>query len=427
MADTEPTPRGPRGGRVAYLMSWFPAPTETFILHELLELRRQGLELDVFPLLGAAPGPRHPGVDELLARTRYHRGLSAEVVAAQLHWLVRRPRAYLRAWARAIRGNLRSPGFLARALVVVPRAAFIARQIEARGHTHVHAHWATHPALAALVVKELTGTGYSFTAHAHDLYLDRAMLEEKVREARFVVTISEFNRALLRDLYGEAAARKTSVIRCGVDPARFQPRPHPARTGPAIIACIAGLRDYKGHRYLVDACAALRERGVSFRCLLVGDGPERAALARQIAARSLREVELLGAQPQDKVRELLATADVLVHPSVITEKGMMDGIPVALMEAMATACPVVSTRVSGIPELVRDGKTGLLVEQRDATALADAIQRLVEDPALARSLGMAGRRAVLREFTLERNGALLLERFAPFLGIEKRRRAVRMS
>jgi colanic acid/amylovoran biosynthesis glycosyltransferase len=427
MADTEPTPREARGGRVAYLMSWFPAPTETFILHELLELRRQGLEIDVYPLLGAAPGPRHPGADEMVARTRYHRGLSAELLGAQLHWLAHRPRAYLRAWARAVRGNLRSPGFLARALVVVPRAAFIARQIEERGHRHVHAHWATHPALAALVVKELTGTGYSFTAHAHDLYLDRAMLEEKVREARFVVTISEFNRALLRDLYGEAAAQKTTVIRCGVDPARFQPRPHLARKGPAVIACIAGLRDYKGQRYLVDACAALRERGVRFRCLLVGDGPERAALARQIAAGSLPEVELLGAQPQDEVRELLATTDVLVHPSVITDEGMMDGIPVALMEAMATGCPVVSTRVSGIPELVHDGKTGLLVEQRDATALADAIQRLVEDPALARRLGMAGRRAVLREFTLERNGALLLERFAPFIGLEKRRRAVRMS
>ena len=113
------------------------------------------------------------------------------------------------------------------------------------------------------------------------------MLEEKVREARFVVTISEFNRALLRDLYGEAAAQKTTVIRCGVDPARFQPRPHLAE-GPAVIACIAGLRDYKGQRYLVDACAALRERGVRFRCLLVGDGLERAALARQIAAGSPR-------------------------------------------------------------------------------------------------------------------------------------------
>ncbi|HSD19711.1 MAG TPA: glycosyltransferase family 4 protein [Anaeromyxobacter sp.] len=416
MSDTEPNRRQPRRGRVAYLMSWFPAPTETFILHELLELRRQGLEIDVYPLLGAAPGPRHPGADEMIVRTRYHRGLSREVLEAQLHWLRTRPRAYLRAWGRALRGNLGSPGFLARALVVVPRAAFIARQVEERGHRHVHAHWATHPALAALVVKELTGTGYSFTAHAHDLYVDRTMLDEKIREARFVVTISEYNRALLRDLYGEAAAKKTSIIRCGVDPARFQPRPQPARKGPAIIACVAGLRDYKGHRYLVDACATLRERGVSFRCLLVGDGPERAALVKQVAALALGEVELLGAQPQDEVRKLLATADVVVHPSVVTRTGMMDGIPVALMEAMAMACPVVSTRVSGIPELVHDGKTGLVVEQRDAAALADAIQRLIEDPALARRLGMAGRRVVLREFTLERNGARLIERFAPFIG-----------
>ncbi len=414
MPHTEPKPR--RRGRVAYLMSWFPAPTETFILHEMLELRRRGLEIDVYPLLGAAPGPMHPGADGMLAHTRYHRGLSREVAAAQLHWLRRKPRAYLRAWARAIRGNLRSPGFLARALVVVPRAAFIAREVEAGGHAHVHAHWATHPALAALVVKELTGTGYSFTAHAHDLYLDRAMLEEKVREARFVVTISEYNRALLRELYGEEAAAKTSIVRCGVDPARFQPRAQPARRGPAVIACVAGLRDYKGHRHLVDACALLRERRVAFRCVLVGDGPERAALERQIAALKLGEVELLGGQPQDQVRALLASADVLVHPSVVTAAGMMDGIPVALMEAMAAGCPVVSTRVSGIPELVRDGKTGLVVEPGDAAALADAIERLVGDPTLARKLGLAGRRAVLREFTLARNGERLLRLFAPFVG-----------
>ena len=129
MPDTEPKPKAPRG-RVAYLMSWFPAPTETFILHELLELRRQGLEVDVFPLLGAAPGPRHPGAEEMVARTRYHRGLSGEVVAAQLHWLRKRPVAYLRAWGRALRGNLRSPGSLARAAVVVPRAAFIAHHVD---------------------------------------------------------------------------------------------------------------------------------------------------------------------------------------------------------------------------------------------------------------------------------------------------------
>ncbi len=396
--------------RVAYLMSRYPAVTETFILHEMLELSRLGLELEIFPLLGAAQDVRHPGSEELADRVQYSRGLSAEVVRAQLYWLSRRPRRYLRAWARALRGNARSPGFLARALVVVPRAAAIARRMEQRGMRHAHAHWATHPALAAFVVRELTGIGYSFTAHAHDLYTDRTMLAEKTAGARFVVTISHFNRALIQEILGSAAASKTVVIPCGVDPRLFHPRPPRAPDGLFRIACVAGLRDYKGHRWLVEACATLTGRGVPLHCVLVGDGPERRAIEAQVAASGLRErVQLLGNQPQDRICALIEESDVMVLPSVVTAKGMMDGIPVALMEAMASGLPVVSTRVSGIPELVQDGRTGLLVPERDAWALADAIHRLFRDPALARRLAARGREHVLEHYNLLRNAERLCE------------------
>lgn len=398
----------PRAARVGYLMSWYPAVTETFILHEMLELRRLGVDLEIFPLFGAATDVRHPGAEELAQRVWYHRGLSIELLRAQLHWLARRPRAYLRAWARALAGNARSPGFLAKALVVVPRAAAVARRMEERGVRHVHAHWATHPALAAYVVRELTGIGYSFTAHAHDLYLDRAMLREKIAAARFVVTISRFNRDLLERLYGPAAAQRIVVIPCGVDPRLFRHRAPRPPDGLFRIACVAGLRDYKGHRWLVDACALLRDRGVPFRCVLVGDGPERGAVERQVEALGLgARVELLGNQPQDRVRALLDGSDAMVLPSVTTPDGMMDGIPVALMEAMATALPVVSTRVSGIPELVQDGRTGLLAPEQDAAALADALERLSREPELARRLGEQGRALVLERFNLLENAARL--------------------
>jgi glycosyltransferase involved in cell wall biosynthesis len=412
MTNAEPQSIATQRSRVAYVTSWFPVPTETFVLHEMLELRRQGVEVEVFPLFGAAPGPRHAAAAEMLERTRYHRGLSLEVVGAQLYWLVRRPRAYLRAWRRAIAGHRRSPVALAKAIAVLPRAAFIARQIEARAHHHVHAHWATHPALAALVVKELTGATYSFTVHAHDLYVERAMLDEKIAGAAFVATISHYNRALIRDLYGPEAAGKTFIVRCGVDLARFPLRPEPSNPVPTV-ACIAGLRDYKGQRYLVDACVKLRDRGVPFRCVLVGDGPERAAIAARIAEAEIEDrIQLLGAVPQERVQEILASADVVVHPSVTTPAGMMDGIPVALMEAMATGCPVVSTLVSGIPELVEHERTGLLVPPRDAEALASAIGRLLSDPALRRRLAAAGRHAVVSGFSLDENGRRLLGHFA---------------
>ncbi|GEJ56261.1 glycosyltransferase [Anaeromyxobacter diazotrophicus] len=417
------TPSPEPSARVGYLMSWYPAVTETFILHEMLELRRLGVDLEIFPLFGAATGLRQPGAEALTERVHYHRGLSAELVLAQLHWLARRPRAYLGAWARAVAGNLRSPAFLAKALVVVPRAAVVARRMEARGVAHVHAHWATHPALAAYVVERLTGIGYSFTAHAHDLYLDRAMLEQKLAAARFVVTISRYNRALLERLYGPAAAARTVVIPCGVDPRLFPRRPPRSPDGLFRVACVAGLRDYKGHRWLVEACALLRDRGVPIRCVLVGDGPERAAVERQVAALGLGDrVALVGNQPQDRIRALLEGSDAMALPSVVTPAGMMDGIPVALMEAMAMGLPVVSTRVSGIPELVEDGRTGLLAPPQDAPALAAALERLHRDPPLARRLAEAGRARVLARFDLRENAARLRDHLLAAMGAPPRAR-----
>ena len=400
-------PSAPKG-RVGYLMSWFPTVTETFILHEMLELRRLGVDLEIFPLLGAATGIRHPGMETLADRVQYHRALSAELVRTQIYWLWHRPWRYLRAWARALLGNASSPPFLARALVVVPRAAVIARRMELRGIQHVHAHWATHPTLGALVVRELTGIGFSFTAHAHDLFVDRTMLRQKIEAARFVVTVSRFNRALVGRLYGSEASAKTMVIPCGVDPRLFQPRTPRAADGILRIVCVAGLRDYKGHRWLIEACAILRARRVPHRCVLVGDGRERRAIEAAIAASGLGEhVQLLGDQPQDRIRALFEESDVMALPSVVTASGMMDGVPVALMEAMAAALPVISTPVSGIPELVRHGKTGVLVPQKDARALADALEWVFREPRLARQLGLGGREHVLERYNLLHNARRL--------------------
>jgi glycosyltransferase involved in cell wall biosynthesis len=175
---------------------------------------------------------------------------------------------------------------------------------------------------------------------------------------------------------------------------------------------VASLRDYKGHRYLIDACKQLVEQDVPFRCLLVGEGEERPNLETLIQRRGLADkVQLLGAQPQDRVRELLRVCDAVVLPSVITDYGKMEGIPVALMEALAAERPVVATRISGIPELVEDGVTGLLVPERDPLQLAHALQRLAREPLLALSLGSAGREKVLRQFNLADNTEALVRLF----------------
>ncbi|GAC1341863.1 MAG: glycosyltransferase family 4 protein [Myxococcales bacterium] len=400
--------------RVAYLMSWFPAVTETFILYEMLELERQGIEVQPFSLFGSFPGPTHPGSAELIARAQHAPLFAWSVLAAQLHWLRRAPATFARAWWRALTGNLGSFRFFFGAFVVVPKAMWLARKVEAAGFSHIHAHWATHPTLAALVISDLTGCTYSFTAHAHDLYVDRTMLREKIDAARFVVTISEFNRALIRSWYGDGAAGKVHIVRCGIDTDAFTRRPGRKENEVFTIACVASLREYKGHRYLIEACRMLRDRGLALRCLLLGTGVEEARLKAQIADLGLTGiVELLGAQPQTVVRDVLASVDAVVLPSITAADGQMEGIPVSLMEAMASELPVVATSLSGIPELVEDEKNGILVPERDAAALAQALERLARDPLLRRRLGVAGRAQVLAGFTRTSNAAKLRELLRP--------------
>jgi glycosyltransferase involved in cell wall biosynthesis len=234
------------------------------------------------------------------------------------------------------------------------------------------------------------------------------MLREKVAAASFVVAISEFNRRMLIDLYGATAEERVVVVHCGIDPTLFRPRERREPGELFTIACVASLAGYKGQRYLIDACDVLHQRGVPFQCLLVGEGEDRPHLEAQIRRLGLTDrVRLLGAQPRHNVSELLQQVDALALPSVVMPNGKMEGIPMALMEALAAEIPVVATAISGIPELVRDGETGLLVPERDAAALAEALLRLYTDRDLGRRLASAGRQLVLREFNLEQSVAQL--------------------
>jgi colanic acid/amylovoran biosynthesis glycosyltransferase len=392
---------------VAHVVSRFPKISETFILNEILELERLGLRVEVFSLLRERAPVRHAEAAALADRCVYGSSVGP-LVHAQLHWLRRRPGAYLRAWWRALRGNASSPKFLARVPMTVASGALFALEMERRGVEHIHAHFATHPALAAHVAHHLTGLPYSFTAHAHDIYVERPMLDEKVRDASFVVAISDYNRRLLEELYGRDADGRVRVVHCGIEPDVFAPREQPAPADALRILCVASLEDYKGHPYLLEACAILRRDAVPFRLTLVGDGEDRPAVERQIEELGLGDaIDVLGAQPRDRVAQLLAETDVFVLPSIVTASGKKEGIPVVLMEALAREVPVIATAISGVPELVEDGRTGLLVPERDAEALAAALVRVKTDPAAAHALAATGRERVLAEFDLRRNTAEL--------------------
>jgi glycosyltransferase involved in cell wall biosynthesis len=393
---------------VAVVPSRFPKLSETFVLDEILALERRGERVAIFPLLAGRERVVHPDAEAPARAAQHARLLSIACLRAQARWLLRAPHRYLATWARVLWGNRRSPGFLARAAVVVPKAALMAVRMEQAGVRHVHASWASHPALAAYVVGALTGIPYSFEAHAHDLYVDRSMLGEKLRRAAFAVTISDFNRRMIERLYGSEAASKTHVVRCGIDLAAYAGA-NRRGPGPLLeIAAVGSLQDYKGHEHLVRACGLLHARGVPLRCRIAGEGEERAALEHLIARLGLeREVLLLGGLPREQVRDLLRDADVVAQPSVVTPSGKTEGIPVALMEALAMGVPVVASRVSGVPELVEHGRTGMLVAPGDPLALAIALRRVHSDPVHAARLAAAGRERVREHHDLGRNAAAL--------------------
>jgi glycosyltransferase involved in cell wall biosynthesis len=297
-------------------------------------------------------------------------------------------------------------------LAAFPKIAHYAREMQELGVDHVHCHFANHPALAGYAIHRLTGTPYSFTAHGSDLHVDRTMLGEKVREASFVAAVSGYNRAMIVDSCDpDISTDHVHVLHCGVDTDVFAPRPSDRPdSGVLRIVSIGTLHEVKGQRYLLEACAELRERGIVVSCVVVGDGPDRPtleSLCRQLGLGG--SVELVGRRTRAEIAAHVADADVLVAPSVPTSGGKREGIPVVLMEAMSAGLPVVSSRISGIPELVHDGVNGLLTEPFDTSQIADALERLARDPALRDRLGTAARATVLAEFDVATNARALLE------------------
>ena len=333
-----------------------------------------GVRVEVYPLQIERPAKMHPEAGPWLGRAHRAPLLSWPILASNLAWLARQPWRYLGTLALLLWHTRGSARYCAGGLAFFPKAVWFADRMSAEGVGHVHAHFASHPAAVAWVIRRLSGIPYSFTAHGSDLHRDRRMLRQKVSAATFVVAISRFNQRIILESCGSDASGKVAVIHCGVD--------------------------------------LLAARGIPFACRLAGDGPDRERLARQVERAGLLDrVSFLGALTHDEVRDALRQADVVAVPSVPTRDGRREGIPVALMEAMACGVPVVGSRLSGIPEVVEDAETGLLVEPGDPAALADALERLLRDRELARRLASSGRATIEREFDLRSNAARLADRF----------------
>ena len=392
--------------KVGYVVSHFPKTTETFIAREALAVSELGPEVSMVSITREADEIVQPGVEKLLPSLIAGTDATVPgVVISQLRWLARRPSRLIRMWWRGLTANIRSAKFLSRAVIICGIAPWMADRITSRGLQHLHAHWGSHSALLAHQVAALTDLPYTVTLHAHDLHINRYMLGEKLAAASSVVTISDHNRDLLAELYPDL--RSVEVVHCGVDVSAIEPRPAEPVNDPPRIGVVAGLREFKGHHHLLEAQRILNARGRAIVLDLVGDGPLRS----ELEAEAGDDVVFHGAVSVEQALKIVGECDVAVLPSVVLANGRRDGIPVALIEAMALGVPVVSTRVSGIPELVEHEVTGLLVEQRDPAGLADAIERLLDDPELRRRMGRAGRRHVEEQFDLSRSAQQMVDCF----------------
>lgn len=399
--------------KIAYMMSRFPKISETFILYEILEQERLGNVVEVYPLLREHQPVTHPEAERLVERAHFHPYISWPIVRANWHYLLRRPGAYFRTLAEVLGGTWGSTNFFLGALMYWPKAVRFAYEMEGLGIKHVHAHFCNHPALVALIIHRLAGIPYSFTAHGSDLHKDKRMLDKKVEAAAFAVTVSNFNKGEMIKACGENMRDKIHIVHCGIDQEVFAPPVEKSSDGRFRIICVASFEEVKGHKYLIEACRVLRERGLDFVCDLIGDGPVRAQVAKQIADNNLQDrIIIHGSRKRMEVAQMMAAAHVKVLASVPTAEGKREGVPVVLMEAMASGLPVVSSQLSGIPELVENGQTGILVQPGEVNALALALQKLHADPALRLKMGRAGREKVLREFNLKLNVAKLAKLFS---------------
>lgn len=401
--------------RMAYLISRYPAVSHTFILREVRQLRAQGFQITCASVNepDRSREVMTPDEREEADRTYYLKahGLSG---AMQAHlWGLLRPAAYLCGLRQALGfggWNLKQAMY---GLFYFTEALMLARWMQAQGLSHLHVHFATAAANIALFMKTLLPIGLSLTIHGPDEFYDvqGEKLVEKINAADFLVCIGRFARSQLMKLSPAVNWKKFDICPLGVDVANYAAERPQAGGRPFTILCVGRLTPAKGQHVLVEACAMLRDWGRAFKLVIVGTGPDEDSLRQAVDRLDLRRhVEMTGALNQDQVRARYAESDVFALPS------FAEGIPVVLMEAMASGVPCVTTRITGIPELIRDGIDGLLTTPSDTQELADTLALLMDDPELRSELAEAGRARVAERYDLPTNVARLAEVFRQRLG-----------
>lgn len=416
-----------KGPSIGYVVGTFPSLTETFVMREIEGLRGRGFDVWVFAIKRS---PHRDVARSLCSETT----LSSCSYArpdnllrhgfANLRALVSHPIRYVRTLACFAREGLRTgPKHWGRLLYHFFAGIGFTYAVKRRGISHLHCHFAAASDMA-LAMNLYGNVPFSFSAHASgDIYVEPRLLGRKVQRARFVIAVCEYNRRYVDAVTGYRYADKIHRVYNGIDVAEPEAvldqesvtstSEESEESGTLHILSVGSLVARKGHGTLIEACAVLRGRGHSLRCEIVGEGSDRPTLERLIERHELDgSVQLLGARSLGEVYRLLWQADVFALLSEIGLSGHRDGFPTVILEAMAAGVPVVSTWISGTPEMVLDGVTGILVPERNVEAAADAIERLMRDREGRRRMGRLGRQRVEEEFALKRSLAQLARLFA---------------
>jgi glycosyltransferase involved in cell wall biosynthesis len=403
--------------RVAYICNRYPAISMTFVRREVESLRGLGIDVKTLSVRPPLSGDLLAAEDREAAASTYSvlPVKPAQLLGAHLRALATRPGAYARTLALSLRlGSGGARATLWR-LFYFAEAIVVWRRCCKERVTHVHSHFANVATDVAMLCAHFADRpaerwSWSFTLHGpvefYDVY--RARLAEKIARARFVICISDFARSQAMAFCEQSSWQKLHVVHCGVDPRQWRAPPPRVAAPPAKgppgdapqsamrLLCVGRLISLKGHAVLIEAIAHLRGEGLEATVTLIGDGAEREALGSLALRSGVKDlVEFAGAVGQDRIREFFTRADAFCLPS------FAEGVPVVLMEAMAMELPVVASRIMGIPELVQDGRSGLLVAPGRADELAGAVRRLATDAELCRRLAIAGRARITADYDVE--------------------------
>lgn len=410
---------------IAYVLKGYPRTSETFITNEIHLLETLGLSLSIFSIKKLEGQKHHAVADAIKAPVIYLPQASDLTGNSFFSWLfenlpkfaqchgsllLKKPVSYMATLFECLSMTIK----YRQHMLDWPRTVFIKEFLQA-GYVaqsvlqtskirHLHAHFCHGATTIAMYASLISGIPFSFTAHAKDIYLQELnpgdLLQIKMRRAKFAVTCTGANQEHL-DVKNQSDTHVHRIYH-GLDTDLFNPIPRQALAADEIpvILSVGRLVEKKGFDYLVRACGILRDRGVNFKCRIVGGSDKYADVIKQLITELQLEnlVSLPGAVTQEELREIYQHGALFALPCLVVDNGDRDGIPNVLVEAMAMEMPVISTDISGIPELITHQVNGLLVTEKDAVAMADAIETLLNDAELRQRLGKAARQTVCREF-----------------------------